>query len=117
MGLHECQVCGRKYRSSQWLSRHVEAKHGAPTDNNDENLSVAAQDTTEARECSQTELQEGSPAKAKPSELLASACDALGVRIQDVLSFRVYEDRVVLVEGPAGRKRTWARKEDRWWLA
>jgi len=113
MGLHECQVCGRKYRSSQWLSRHVEAKHGAPTDHDDENLSVAAQDTTGAREGGQPGLQEGSPARAKPSELLALACEGLGVQIQDVFSFRVYEDRVVLVEGPAGRKRTWARKEDR----
>jgi hypothetical protein len=81
-GMYVCDFCGRKYRSRAWLDRHVELKHGAE-----------ARTPSEAAEESVPHLVE--------------ACHALGIDAKDVLSSRVYGDRVVVIEGPVGYKRVW----------
>ncbi len=43
-----------------------------------------------------------------PAEL-ARALKALGIAKEEVLSFKVYDDRVVVIEGPGGKKRVWQR--------
>jgi len=40
---------------------------------------------------------------------LKSALRALGIVEEDVLSFRIYDDRVVIIEGPGGKKRVWQK--------
>ncbi|MFQ6001551.1 MAG: hypothetical protein ACE5LG_07765 [Anaerolineae bacterium] len=41
---------------------------------------------------------------------LKRALKALG--IQEVLSFKVYDDRVVVIEGPGGKKRIWQKPKE-----
>ncbi|MFQ6001863.1 MAG: hypothetical protein ACE5LG_09400 [Anaerolineae bacterium] len=41
---------------------------------------------------------------------LKQALKALG--IQDVLAFKVYDDRVVIIEGPGGKKRVWQKPKE-----
>ena len=43
-----------------------------------------------------------------PSEL-NRALQALGIAPEDVLAYKVYHDRVVIIEGPGGKKRIWRR--------
>jgi hypothetical protein len=111
MGLYECQVCGRKYRSAQWLSRHMDSKHGTPTAGEDGKLRATGQEQVDAKERRQPGLDEGPPEMAEHGEPLALACQALSIDVADVLSFRIYDEMVVVIEGPAGRKRVWPRKE------
>lgn len=44
------------------------------------------------------------------ADALFEACEGLGVHPYDVVSYRVYEDRVVIIEGPVGYKRVWWRE-------
>jgi hypothetical protein len=112
MGLYECQVCGKKYRSAQWLSRHVDAKHGTAIAAEVEGPLVAAQAQDVRGEHRQRDLEASSPPTAQQGELLALACQDLGIEVAKVLSYHIYDERVVLIEGPAGRKRAWPRKEN-----
>jgi len=41
---------------------------------------------------------------------LKQALKALG--IQEVLSFKIYDDRVVIIEGPGGKKRVWQKPKE-----
>jgi hypothetical protein len=84
--MYVCDVCGRKYRSRAWLDRHVELKHGA-----------------EASTPSEVEEESAPP--------LVEACRALRIDAKDVLSSKVYGDKVVLIEGPVGYKRVWHREQ------
>jgi len=49
-----------------------------------------------------------------PGDLLnrpmREACKALGIKLTDVMAFKVYDDKVVVIEGPTGWKRVWHRK-------
>jgi len=47
--------------------------------------------------------------RSGPPEL-KQALKALG--IQEVLSFKVYDDRVVIIEGPGGKKRVWQKPKE-----
>jgi hypothetical protein len=80
--MYVCNVCGRKYRSRAWLERHMELKHGPGAS--------ALSETAEDR-----------------ASLLARACRGLRIDAKDILSSRVYSDRVVIIEGPVGYKRVW----------
>jgi hypothetical protein len=104
--MYVCEVCGRKYTSPYWLERHLEAKHGAAEAAHkaaDEALGgeVAAPEGARAAE--------GASATTSDADWLERACEALGLTPQSVISSHVYEDRVVLIEGPVGRKRVWWR--------
>jgi hypothetical protein len=79
-----CEFCGREYKSRSGLRRHVKAKH------------TGAEPTASS----------WGPAKDAP---LAMALEALGVREEDVMSYKVYADKVVVIEGPVGYKRVWLR--------
>jgi hypothetical protein len=61
----------------------------------------------------QEDKAEDDVSKADSESLLARACVALGIENEDVLSSRVYADRVVIVEGPVGYKRIWGIEQGR----
>lgn len=75
--------CGREFDSPRALAIHMAKAHG--------------------------ERKAQSPSATGPPEL-RQALKALG--IQEVLSFRVYDDRVVVIEGPGGKKRIWQKPKE-----
>ena len=79
---YRCQRsgCGREFDSARALAIHMAKTHG--------------------------ERRLKSKGVTGPPEL-NQALKALG--IQEVLSFRIYDDRVVIIEGPGGKKRVWQK--------
>lgn len=43
---------------------------------------------------------------------LKEALEALGIAPQNVLAFKIYDDRVVIIEGPGGKKRLWQKPKE-----
>jgi hypothetical protein len=100
----KCEVCGKGYKSRSGLRRHVKSKHGGdpPGEVGPNDQASEAAPTEDAVEV--TQYAEGM--RSKP---LREACKALGIKLKDVMAFTVYDDKVVLIEGPTGWKRTWQR--------
>ena len=42
---------------------------------------------------------------------MIKACKALAIKPADVMAYRVYPDKVVIIEGPVGWKRVWRPEE------
>lgn len=78
--------CGREFGSSRALAIHMAKTH------------------RELRSHSET------PKRVTGPPELEQALKALG--IQEVLSFKIYDDRVVIIEGPGGKKRVWQRPKE-----
>ena len=72
--------CGRGFDSTRALAIHVAKAHG--------------------------ERKSHSQSATGPPEL-KQALKALG--IQELLAFKIYDDRVVIIEGPGGKKRVWQK--------
>ena len=78
--------CGREFGSPRALAIHVAKAHGE-----------------------QRSHSEGPRRVTGPPEL-KQALKALG--IQEALSFKIYDDRVVIIEGPGGKKRVWQKPKE-----
>jgi len=95
----KCEECGKEYKTRSGLRRHVKSVHagGAPA------AEVATKDeagpTVEERIVS-----EGY------AETLVDACEDLGIHPDNIMSYKVYDDKVVIIEGPTGWKRVWRRE-------
>lgn len=83
--MYKCEFCGREYKTRSGLRRHVKAKH--PPD-----LPLPLLNTPGA-------------------DWLERACQELGIKVSDILAYKVYHDRVVIIEGPVGYKRVWLRDD------
>jgi len=75
--------CGREFGSARALAIHMAKTHG--------------------------ERRLKPKGVTGPPEL-KQALKALG--IQEVLSFKIYDDRVVIIEGPGGKKRVWQKPKE-----
>ena len=105
----KCPHCSKTYKSKSGLRRHINSIHpntdeAVPqeepvTDDQD------ADDLTAERDVIATDLQD------VDDKVLKAALKALAIKPDDVISYRVYPDKVVLIEGPVGWKRVWPRKE------
>jgi hypothetical protein len=49
------------------------------------------------------------PIQQAGDEMLKRAMRDLGIEGKDVLSYKVYRDKVVIIEGPVGAKRVWCQ--------
>ena len=82
------------------LRRHMKSQHGGgaltPT-LSQEGEGDAAQDVAE----------EKSEPRGAGRKLIERALVHLGIEWDDVMSYQVHDDRIVIVEGPVGFKRTW----------
>jgi hypothetical protein len=104
-----CQVCGKGYKSKRSLRRHQKKVHG------DEALLQLSLDAGEAPSAEERVEGEGESAGASVGErlrtfepkVLKRALADLGIDRDEVMSYRVYPDRVVVIQGPAGFKRVW----------
>ena len=94
MSLISCPECGREYQSRSGLRRHMKSVHGQKPAGDAE--AVAVEDAA----------QDAGP-KGAGRKLIERALVDLGIDWEDVMSYRVHDDRIVIVEGPVGFKRTW----------
>ena len=108
----KCEVCGKGYKSKSGLRRHVKAKHGADGAGDGAAGEVA---TEEEAGPSAAEPMEGLPdvlgevAEMEEREL-RRVCELFDIKVQDVMAFKVYDDKVVIIEGPTGWKRVCPRE-------
>jgi hypothetical protein len=135
MAVIRCPECGREYQSRSGLRRHMKSVHGQKqaegADAPPSTHSGRGFDTTAARPTQDAEgvasfdtsFDTGSALlrttqdvardvaqDARPEAATGPVEQALvdlGIEWKDVMAFRVHSDRVVIVEGPVGFKRTW----------
>jgi hypothetical protein len=89
-----CDLCGKEYKSRSGLRDHRK-RHG------------------QAPQAPQIPMDLKAPAKPRgPREeagLLLEACTDLGVDQERVISWRVYDQTVVMIVGPVGFKYIWTK--------
>ena len=110
----KCPHCSKTYKSKSGLRRHINSIHpntdeAVPqeepvTDDQDADDLMAERDVIHAPD----HLTLVAPSDKEP---LDAALKALAIEPDNVMSYRVYPDKVVLIEGPVGWKRVWPRKE------
>jgi hypothetical protein len=106
--MHRCPECGKEYQSKSGLRRHRKRAH-RPEEPEPDQLQIEPDEPQDAEDLdTEAWLMASNPEEA---QLLAQACRALAVQPTDVMAWKVYPDRVVIVEGPVGYKRTWNREE------
>jgi hypothetical protein len=95
MTTYLCDLCGKEYKSRRGLRDHRKSHAQAP-------------------QAPQVPMDlEAPPKPRKPHEeadLLRDACDALGVDPEQVISWRVYDQTVVMIVGPVGFKYIWTKR-------
>jgi len=94
MTTYLCDLCGKEYKSRSGLRDHRMSHAQAPQ---------APQIPMDLKD---------PPKPRKPHEeadLLRDACDALGVDPEQVISWRVYDQTVVMIVGPVGFKYIWTK--------
>jgi hypothetical protein len=101
-GKFECPECGRSYARKDSLVRHQKKEHGSAS------LVQQSLDVGEAR----VDVEAPAGAEEEKAEgfspgVLKRALADLGIDAEDVMAHRVYPDRVVIIQGPAGFKRVW----------
>lgn len=101
----KCEVCGKGYKSRSGLRRHVKSQH--PGD-------ATPGEVSTKEKTSQAGPSVPGPGRAVAGALyekaLVDACKALGIKSEDVMAYKVYDDKVVIIEGPTGWKRVWQRE-------
>lgn len=80
--------CGREFGSARALAIHMAKTH------------------------KQRRSQSKTPKRVSGPLELKQALKALGIAPQNVLSFQTYDDRVVIIEGPGGKKRVWQKPKE-----
>ena len=120
----KCSQCGRKYATKSGLRRHMKAEHPALGEGGNY-VGPSASDDLSLGEIltggsgrvivpgAMNELSMGDifgPAelpKGAARKVLDGALKALGIEPENVLSYAVHDDRVVIIEGPVGYKRVY----------
>ena len=112
---YKCPQCPKRFKSKSGLRRHKIAQHpfdppiadvATPheepiADDQDADDLMAQRDVLPASLAQH--MAKGDPVRA--------AMKALGITRENVMDYKVYPDKVVIIEGPVGWKRVWPRKE------
>ncbi len=114
--MHRCPECGKEYQSRSGLRRHRKRDHRPE---GLQALPVQIEPEAQEREPEPGVDEHVGPdaverawARGKGDEgVFRAALKALGIRPKNVMAWKVYPDRVVIIEGPVGYKRIWNREE------
>lgn len=109
----KCEVCGKGYKSRSGLRRHVKSVHGEIEAAGEVGPSAAERSRPEDYglvQVSAEVIRDLAGGSEENKEAFFAACKALGIKAKDVMAFKVYDDKVVMIEGPTGWKRVWVRK-------
>jgi len=98
--MYQCPNCAKNLKSRSGLRRHVKGQH--PIDE------PALEPTLEAvgPEPVVTEHQDA----GDDEKVLKAALKALGIKRENVVDFKVYPHKVVIIEAPKNWKKTWYRE-------
>jgi len=104
----DCDICGKPYKSRSGLKAHRKTHADQPALGEGDNYigPSASDDLTLAQ---LTAGFDPTHNKYRDAKLIDDACAALGIDAANILSFKVYDDKVVIIEGPTGFKRTWTK--------
>ena len=135
--MSKCPHCSKTFKSKSGLRRHVKAQHpfdppivtdkAAPheeplmqsqdvlTDKAalgeaDAVIGPSPSDETDLAHLMVTDDQDAR-SKHDDDNAMIKALKALAIKPADVMSYRVYPDKVVIIEGPTGWKRVWKPEE------
>jgi len=99
----KCDICARSFKTKSGLGSHMRAKHPSIRPS-------AAQDGSSAEPIPAEVGERFMGGPGSDGGILAEACDALKIEAKNVMAFKIYEDRVVIIEGPVGHKRVYERR-------
>ena len=108
---YKCLHCTKRFKSKSGLRRHNKSTHvlaevAAPHEEPVADVQDADDLTTE-RDAIQHAQRPA--AVLEGDDAFKAALKALAIKPADVMSYRVYPDKVVIIEGPTGWKRIWPR--------
>jgi hypothetical protein len=114
--MYQCPECGKEYGSKSGLRRHRKRDHRPE---GLQPLPVQIEPEPEEREPEPgvdeyvgPDAYEMAWARGDGDEdLFRAAAKDLGIEWHNVMAWKVYPDRVVIIEGPVGYKRIWNREE------
>jgi hypothetical protein len=108
-----CELCGRRYKSRSGLRRHMKAEHGGaaltpgPLRQAEGAVCEEGEGSFDTPATRATQDAEGVAAQDDSGSVVERALAELGIEWKNVMAFGVHGDRVVIIEGPVGYKRTW----------
>ena len=102
-----CPECPKSFKSKSGLRRHIKSTHPIEARPHEEPVADVqdASDLMAQRDVLPASLAQHM-AKGDP---VRAAMKALGITRENVMDYKVYPDKVVIIEGPVGWKRTWER--------
>jgi hypothetical protein len=115
--MYQCPECGKEYGSKSGLRRHRKRDH-RPQGLQPLPVEIEPEEPEEEPALGEGENYWGPDAaemawsRGEGDEAaFRAAVKALGIEWHHVVAWKVYPDRVVIVEGPVGYKRFWQREE------
>ena len=105
--MSKCPQCSKTYNTKSGLRRHVKAQHPAP----ETSTPKAAPHEEPVTDDQDAHDQDVLLRTMDGPAMLKTALKALAIKPADVMSYRVYPDKVVIIEGPVGWKRVWRPEE------
>ena len=116
---HKCPECPKRFKSKSGRRRHIKAQHPS------EQPALYPTDEAAPQEQPVTDDQDAAPPELDFADVqlphgdgkddaaaLKAALKALAIKRANVMAYRVYPDKVVLIEGPVGWKRVWRPEEE-----
>lgn len=98
----DCDICGKPYKSRSGLNAHRKTHDHEPD-------GLPLDFAPQAPAPPILAKINAAPHPYHDAKDIDDACAALGIDAANILSYRVYPDQVVIIEGPTGFKRTWTR--------
>ena len=103
-----CPECGREYQSRSGLRRHMKSQHqGTPAGSAAAPFDTSFDTGSALLSTTQDVAEEKSEPRGAGGKLIERALVDQGIDWEDVMSYQVHDDQIVIVEGPVGFKRTW----------